>query len=281
MPPTITSPPSLAFGSQTTGQPGPVTWLQVQNSGQEPLSFTGPAQITGADSSAFVIPSGDDVCNGQTLPAGQSCWIGVQFNASTTGSQTATLNFGTSNAAPPTPTVALSGTGVAPNSGPTGPPGPTGPGGATGATGAAGATGATSPTGATGTTGATGPTGPAGPRGAAGKNGKIELVTCRSSRSTVTKTVHGKRSRVTTTKQRCTLKTLNGPVRLKTIAGTRALLSRAGVIYAVGGARTAGRQPSLLLGATRRLRPGHYTLAVTRTDERHHTHTSRQSVTVR
>src|SRR4051812_20209872 len=35
--PRIASPPSLAFGSQTTGQPGPVSWLPVVNTGQATL----------------------------------------------------------------------------------------------------------------------------------------------------------------------------------------------------------------------------------------------------
>jgi hypothetical protein len=52
--PRISSPPSLSFGSQTTAQPGNVLWLQVQSSGQAPLWFTGPAQIT--PTGEFAIP---------------------------------------------------------------------------------------------------------------------------------------------------------------------------------------------------------------------------------
>ncbi|MDX6581858.1 MAG: hypothetical protein QOI10_1042, partial [Solirubrobacterales bacterium] len=74
--PRIASPPSIAFGSQTTGQPGPVNWLPVVNSGQGPLTFSGPAQITGTNAADFAIPGGDDLCNGATLERHQACWIG-------------------------------------------------------------------------------------------------------------------------------------------------------------------------------------------------------------
>jgi hypothetical protein len=67
------------------------------------------------------------------------CWIGVQLTAAADGPQTATLSFGADNTDQPTPTVSLTGTGVASNSGPQG---------------------------ATGRQGSTGPQGPAGPAGA-------------------------------------------------------------------------------------------------------------------
>jgi hypothetical protein len=136
--PRIASPPSLAFGSQTAGQPGPVDWLPVVNVGQAPLTFSGPAQIAGPNATDFAIPAGDDRCNGATLERDQLCWIGVQLTAAAAGPRTATLSFGANNAYPPTPTVSLTGTGVAPNSGPqgttgpqgtSGPQGPAGPGG--------------------------------------------------------------------------------------------------------------------------------------------------------
>ncbi|MEA2403988.1 MAG: hypothetical protein QOE08_635, partial [Thermoleophilaceae bacterium] len=137
--PRITSPSSLAFGSQTTGQPGPVDWLPVVNTGHAPLTFSGAAQIAGPDASDFAIPAGDDLCNGATLQRDQLCWIGVQLTAAADGPRTATLSFGANNTYPPTATVSLTGTGVAPNSGPqgstgpqgaSGPAGPAGPGGA-------------------------------------------------------------------------------------------------------------------------------------------------------
>jgi hypothetical protein len=137
----IASPPSLAFGSQTTGQPGPVSWLPVVSSGHRPLTFSGPAQIAGPNASDFAIPAGDDLCNGATLERDQVCWIGVQFTAAAAGPRTAMLSFGVNNYPPAAP-VSLTGTGVAPGSGPQGATGPQG------------------------TTGPQGPAGPAGPRGA-------------------------------------------------------------------------------------------------------------------
>src|SRR3954447_11745426 len=116
--PRIASPPSLAFGSQTTGQPGPVNWLPVVNTGQAPLTFTSPAQIAGPNATDFAIPAGDDLCNGATLKRDQLCWIGIQLTAAADGPRTATLSFGANNTYPPTATVSLTGTGVAPGSGP-------------------------------------------------------------------------------------------------------------------------------------------------------------------
>jgi hypothetical protein len=115
--PQISSPPDLSFASQPVGRPSPVLWLEVKNTGDMPLAsltFSGAAQITGTDASDFAIPSGDDLCDGETLQPGQACRIGVQFTATTTGSRSATLSFATNNANPPAPTVALSGTGVGP-----------------------------------------------------------------------------------------------------------------------------------------------------------------------
>ncbi len=113
--------------------------------------------------------------------------------------------------------------------GPTGPTGEKGPSGEKGATGAAGAAGAQ---------------GPAGPPGPAGQ---VELVTCTK--------VKGK--------QHCTAKLVAGTVKFTT-AGTaaRATLSRHGVVYAAGTARTARGRMSLRLLPVHRLRPGRYTLTL-------------------
>ncbi len=156
--PLASSPTILDFGSQTTAQRGPLLWLPVQNSGQSPLTFTGPASISGTNPSNFVIPAGDDLCNGQTLAPNEDCWIGVQFTAGATGALTATLTLGANNTLAAPPTIALNGTGVAANTGPQGTPGQTGP---------------------QGTPGQTGPQ---------GKSGEVEVITCK------TVTVHHKRT---------------------------------------------------------------------------------------
>ncbi len=115
--------------------------------------------------------------------------------------------------------------------------GPTGTGSA-GEKGAAGAVGAQGPA---GPAGAQGPAGPAGPAG------HVELVTC--------KKVKGK--------QHCTAKLVSGTVKFTTAGqAAQATVSRHGVVYAAGTARTARGRTSLRLAPVRGLRPGRYTLTL-------------------
>jgi DNA-binding beta-propeller fold protein YncE len=119
-----------------------------------------------------------------------------------------------------------------------------GPIGGTGSAGEKGAGGAPGPQGPAGPVGEKGAGGAPGPQGPAGK---IELVTC--------KTVKGK--------QRCTAKLISGTVKFTTTGqSARATLSRHGVVYATGTARTAGGRMSLRLLPVRRLQPGRYTLTL-------------------
>jgi hypothetical protein len=244
----ISGPSSLSFGSQTTTQAGAVQWLPVANSGQGTVRFTGPAQIGGADAADFSIPNGEDLCVGQALAPDQECWIGVQFTAAATGSRSATLSYGANNL-PSSPTVTLSGTGIAPNAGSTGP---------TGVPGAAGSSGATGSPGANGTNGTNGAPGPRGPAG------QIELITCVSSAKTVK--VHGKPKK--TTQKTCTTKIVSSPVKF-TMAIARARLSRGRVTYATGTAILRHGTQRLLLHALRPLRAKHYTLTLTQRHGKH------------
>jgi hypothetical protein len=166
----------------------------------------------------------------------------VQLTATSPGPRAATLILGPNNSTSPSPTVALSGTGVAPNSGPTGPPGLTG-------------------TGQQGATGATGPQGPAG---------VVQLVTCK----TVTKIVKGKKKKKG---QACTTKTITGPVKFTTAAVARAVLSRGHVIYATGIATRGAERPQLALSSAHALHPGRYTLTLHWTTN-HTTHTTSQTI---
>jgi hypothetical protein len=110
-------------------------------------------------------------------------------------------------------------------------------------------TGAAGEKGATGATGAQGPAGPAGVQGPAGPAGKVELVTCR--------TVKGKG------KQHCTTKLVSGTVKFTaTGSAAQATLSRRGVVFARGSARTTRGRMSLRLVPLRLLRPGKYTLTL-------------------
>jgi streptogramin lyase len=120
--------------------------------------------------------------------------------------------------------------------------------------------GPTGPQGAPGTAGLPGANGSPGPQGPQGPAGSVELVTCK----TVTKSVirHGKRIKVK--RQACKTNLVSRPVRFTTAsASAHATLSRGGVVYATGyvyGRRGGART---VLVATRRVRPGAYTLTVT------------------
>jgi len=116
-----------------------------------------------------------------------------------------------------------------------------GPAGKEGATGPEGKAGATGPTGQKGAPGPTGAQGPAGPAG------KVELVTCKK----VAK------------KQKCTAKLISGTVSFTTSgAPAHATVSRHGMVYAAGTARTATGRMSLRLLPVRLLQPGKYTLTL-------------------
>lgn len=119
--------------------------------------------------------------------------------------------------------------------------------GTQGPAGKEGATGSEGKAGATGPTGEKGAPGPAGAQGPAGPAGEVELVTCKK----VAK------------KQKCTAKLVSGTVSFTTLgAPAQARLSRHGVIYATGTARTASGSMSLRLLPVRRLQPGKYTLTL-------------------
>ena len=121
-----------------------------------------------------------------------------------------------------------------------GPPG-------TGSAGENGAAGAQGPGGAAGAQGPAGPTGAQGRQGPHGPAGKVELVSCRK--------VKGR--------QRCTTKLVSGTVTFTTAGrAAQATLSRHGVVYGAGTARTAHGRTSLRLLPVRRLRPGRYTLTL-------------------
>ena len=117
-----------------------------------------------------------------------------------------------------------------------------------------------------GSTGATGETGGTGPRGPAGQPGEIRLVTCK----TVTVVKRGKKVK----RQTCTTKTITGTVSF-TAARARATLKRGTVAYAVGIASTT----RLILRAVRVVRPGRYTLVLTRTLG-HRRVTTQQPITI-
>ncbi|HWF32704.1 MAG TPA: hypothetical protein VG188_09120 [Solirubrobacteraceae bacterium] len=137
------------------------------------------------------------------------------------------------------------------STGTAGSPGVQGPAGAAGPKGADGATGPAGASGAAGAAGSIGPAGPIGPQGPAGVDGKVQLVKCT--------TVKQGNKKV----QKCTTKLVSGPLTLKAaIASAHATLSRRGVVYAAGIARTTRGRLHLRLRSSRRLRAGAYTLTL-------------------
>jgi hypothetical protein len=247
----ISLPPELSFGSQTTGQPGPVLWLPVQNTGPVPLTLSGAAQIDGTDAGDFMIPSGDDLCENITLAPEQVCSIGVQFTAAENGSRNATLSLDAGNGY--APTVSLTGTGVAASSGPAGGNETKGETGSTGTAGSQGSGGPTVPTGST------------GPAGKEGPAGKVEIVTCTKKRG----------------KQMCTTKLVSGPVKFTaTASAVRATLSRRGRVLATGTVRTVDGHIEFLASNSRvELPHGRCTLTISRKAGRH-TIAIRQAITI-
>jgi len=222
------------------------------------------ASLEGADSADFAIAA--DSCSGRRLAFGQSCTITVRFTPTTTGETKASIAL--SDNEPSEVAIALSGTGVAANSGPAGPTGPSGPAGPTGPNGPTGATGPVGPTGANGqagidgtdgTNGMDGTNGTDGANGMQGPPGQIELVTCQS---VTTGKGKGKRRK---TIQKCTTKLTSSPINF-TATETRvaAVLSREHVVYATGVAIGTGKHTQLLLRPRRgHLGGGSYTLTLT------------------
>jgi hypothetical protein len=250
----ISLPPELSFGSQSTGQPGPVLWLPVKNTGPTPLMFSGGAQIGGTDASDFTIPSGDDLCENTTLEPEQACSIGVQFTAAAAGARSATLSLDAGDGY--APTVGLTGNGVAASSS------AGGGGNATGGTGSAQSSAGTQ--GTVGSTVSPGSTVTPGSASPSGREGKVELVTCKPLKG----------------KQRCTAKLVNGPVKLEAARlVARATLSRKGHVVATGTVRTVDGHMEFLSSDARILPRGRFTLTITRKTGRH-TIETRKAITI-
>ncbi len=237
------------FGDQTVGQPSPASAIVVTNVGAQALWISGDSIAVSADSADFAIIA--DACSGRTLAFEQSCTISAQFTPSTTGSRTAAIALSDNEST--ASVIALTGDGVAANSGLTGAiglAGATGAAGVNGATGLPGATGAVGARGATGLPGATGTAGPSGPAG------EVEIVTCKS--VTTGKAKHKK------TLQKCATKLTSSPVTFTTTRGlAAAVLSRGDVVYATGSAIRLGTRSQLLLRPLHAISAGRYLLTLT------------------
>ena len=101
------APSSIAFGSQTTSTTSGPQYATLSNTGTANCLITGYGLTTGTQ---FAI--GSNTCSstyGNSLPAGQTCLIGLTFTPLTTGAKTDTLSVVDSTG---TQTSSLSGTGV-------------------------------------------------------------------------------------------------------------------------------------------------------------------------
>ena len=101
------SPSSLAFGSVPADSVSSLQTISLSNTGNAVLSITSLA-IGGSNSSDFAETA--DTC-GSSVVAGGSCTIGITYEPSLAGAETASITV-SDNAGGSPQTVALSGTGV-------------------------------------------------------------------------------------------------------------------------------------------------------------------------
>ena len=109
------TPTPLAFGNQTQGTTSSAMTLTVTNTGTTDLTIT-TVTPGGTNMADFTI--GTDTCSDATVAAGKTCTVSVEFDPTTTSSESATLTFA-DNASDSPETVTLTGTGVAPVATPT------------------------------------------------------------------------------------------------------------------------------------------------------------------
>jgi virginiamycin B lyase len=225
------------FANTPHGSLSAPSTVTLRNTGQRPLSLTG-LSFAGADPSDFLVSTG--TCLGDIDP-GNSCQLQTYFSPQGQGARSATLQIATNDYANSPLGVQLSGTGagisLVPGPAVPGPQGPAGP---------------------------AGPSGPRGPAGARGAAGKVELITCKTVTTTVTKKIKGKRRKVKVKRQKCTGKLVSGKVKF-TIRGAaaHATISRKRTVYATGVRASNAKQSSqLVVTELRPLRPGRYTLTL-------------------
>lgn len=260
------------LGDQTVGRSSAAAPVLLTNRGAQALRVTATA-LGGPDAADFAIAADD--CSGRTLAYGQTCAVRVRFTPSATGARQATLAI-TDNSADLPHEHALSGAGVAADSGPAGPAGPAGPVGPAGPQGDAGQQGAPGRNGADGAPGAQGPQGPAGAQGPEGRRGPAGRGSHGSARATsVRLVVCAPVSRAgARTARRCVTRRLSGAVTLPVDAASAAL-RRHGRVLATGAARRlAGGAVRVTLNAARLLPPERYTLSLAYVDrglDRRHT----------
>ena len=159
---------SLDLGARSEGTVGAPRTVTLTSRADGPTSVRG-VRVLGEQRGDFLIA--DEDCTEAPVPAAGTCTVSVRFAPSAAGPRTGTLRVLVAERDRPL-TVALTGTGTAPQAGPPGTPGHDGRAGTDGAVGAPGSAGAP------GLAGPVGPTGPTGPKGPAGTAPRF-TVTCR------------------------------------------------------------------------------------------------------
>jgi hypothetical protein len=105
---------SVAFGGVNVGATAPTSDVQLTNSGTATLNITS-ILLTGTDPSHFalVAPTSGSPCSfgANTIAAGNSCFLGVQFKPTTAGAHSANVSVADDASGSPQ-TVALAGTGT-------------------------------------------------------------------------------------------------------------------------------------------------------------------------
>ena len=108
-PSAVPRPSTVRFTATTIGQSESAT-VDLVNNGTAPLTVTSAQIAQGGDATDFTVTS--NICNGQTVAAGASCTVTVEFTPTAAGDATASLTF-IDNADPTTQQVELFGTGEA------------------------------------------------------------------------------------------------------------------------------------------------------------------------
>ena len=89
---------TLDFGGQSIGVPSSMLPVQISNTGTSPVAITG-ITLSGSNAADFIIDAlGQGNC-ADVLAAGATCTINLQFDASVTGPETATLKLSSNSAA--------------------------------------------------------------------------------------------------------------------------------------------------------------------------------------
>ena len=105
------TPLALNFGGVAVGAASATQYVTVRQDGAEQLSI-GTLSKGGADPTEFRMPAATNLCSDESLKPGESCTVGVRFQPSQVGVQTATIVIPNGDPNENPVTVTLTGTGL-------------------------------------------------------------------------------------------------------------------------------------------------------------------------